>query len=86
MGPAKTPAPFRDGLPLLKQLDDVVEGDDQHEAHEKDKAGQMDVIFKPGGNLPADDAQGQGVDHQEENLAAVQSGQGQQVHHRQVHG
>ena len=69
-------------IPGLKQLDDIVEGDDQHEAHEKDKAGQMDVIFKPGGDLPADDAQGQGVDHQEENLAAVQSGQGQQVHHR----
>ena len=55
----------------MEQLQNVLEGDDQHQAHQQDEAGQVDVIFKFGGDLFADGEHTQGVDHQEEDLAAV---------------
>ena len=46
----------------------------------------MDVVLVFRRDLLFEQRQTDGVDDQKEDLAAVQRRQGQQVHHRQVHG
>ena len=46
----------------------------------------MNIVFVLQGDLLLENRHGDGVDHQKQDLAAVQRGKRQQVHHRQIHG
>ena len=85
----KLPITIKDCLlissPSFEQFPDVLERDDHHQEHQQREAREVDVIFEFLRNLLPDGQHTHGVHDEEENLPAVERGQRQQVHHREVH-